>query len=201
MMDLAPLTGEALALDLVNTRPHTPDGPVDLIAGVEGLRAWLGLQAGRLAGALPEGGEASLTDHDLAAAVSAVHEVRQHAAAAIDQARRGLRPPDDALRGLNRAQRAAPAIRALVWDGVAVTAAPHRDGPPGDRLAAVLAEAVADLLTDPAVTTVRECAADDCVMLFLPAHPRRRWCSAARCGNRARVARHYRRHRAPDPDS
>ncbi|MEV3921501.1 CGNR zinc finger domain-containing protein [Actinomadura coerulea] len=32
-------------------------------------------------------------------------------------------------------------------------------------------------------------------MLFLPAHPRRRWCSAARCGNRVRVARHYRRHR------
>ncbi|XVQ87026.1 CGNR zinc finger domain-containing protein [Microbispora siamensis] len=198
MIDLVPLTGEPLALDLVNTRPHTPDGPVDLIATVEGLRAWLSLQAGRLAGALPEGGEAPLTDDDLAAALDAVHEVREHAAAAIDQARRGLRPPEDALRGLNRAQRAAPAIRVLAWDGAAVTAVPHRDGPPGARPAAVLAEAVAELLTDPTVTTVRECAADDCAMLFLPAHPRRRWCSAARCGNRARVARHYRRHRAPE---
>ncbi|GAA2507323.1 hypothetical protein GCM10023100_41830 [Actinocorallia cavernae] len=28
----------------------------------------------------------------------------------------------------------------------------------------------------------------------LPAHPRRRWCSPARCGNRARVARYYQRH-------
>jgi predicted RNA-binding Zn ribbon-like protein len=193
MIDLVPLTGEPLALDLVNTRPCTPDGPVDLIATAEGLRTWLGLQADRLDGAL--------TDGDLAAALDAVHEVREHAAAAIDQARRGLRPPEDALRGLNRAQRAAPAVRALAWDGAAVTAVPRREGPPGVRLAAVLAEAVAELLTDPAVTTVRECAADDCVMLFLPAHPRRRWCSAARCGNRARVARHYRRHRAADSDS
>ncbi|MBE3014272.1 ABATE domain-containing protein [Microbispora sp. NEAU-D428] len=200
MIDLVPLTGEPLALDLVNTRPRTPDGPVDLIATAEGLRAWLGLQAGRLAGALPEDGQAPLTDDDLAAAVSAVHDVRGHAADAIDRVRRGLRPPEDALRGLNSAQRAAPAVRALAWNGAAVTAVPRRDGPPGARLSAVLAEAVAELLTDPAVTTVRECAADDCVMLFLPAHPRRRWCSAARCGNRARVARHYRRHRAPDSD-
>ncbi|NGN66182.1 hypothetical protein G5C51_20070, partial [Streptomyces sp. A7024] len=27
-------------------------------------------------------------------------------------------------------------------------------------------------------------------------HPRRRWCSATRCGNRARVARYYERHKA-----
>ena len=36
----------------------------------------------------------------------------------------------------------------------------------------------------------------------LPAHPRRRWCSPARCGNRARVARYYQRHgaaRGPRP--
>ncbi|MER5184162.1 CGNR zinc finger domain-containing protein [Streptomyces sp. NPDC002896] len=59
-----------------------------------------------------------------------------------------------------------------------------------------LAEAAAELLADPAVTKIRECEAEDCVMLFLAAHPRRRWCSAARCGNRVRVARHYQRHKA-----
>ncbi|WP_309484534.1 GNAT family N-acetyltransferase [Streptomyces himalayensis] len=30
-------------------------------------------------------------------------------------------------------------------------------------------------------------------MLFLAAHPRRRRCSASRCGNRMRVSRHYQR--------
>lgn len=72
--------------------------------------------------------------------------------------------------------------------------APHR--PFGVRPAARLAESAADLLTDPAVTTVPECEADDCVMLFLPTHPRRRWCSPSRCGNRARAARYYQRHKA-----
>ncbi|NEA22897.1 CGNR zinc finger domain-containing protein, partial [Actinomadura bangladeshensis] len=69
----------------------------------------------------------------------------------------------------------------------------ERRGGYGERLAAHLAEAAADLLADPAVGRVRECEADGCVMLFLPAHPRRRWCSATRCGNRARVARYYAR--------
>jgi predicted RNA-binding Zn ribbon-like protein len=75
------------------------------------------------------------------------------------------------------------------WDGTTVTARTRRDGRLGPRLAARLAEAAADLLTHPAIGNLRECEADDCVMLFLPAHPRRRWCSPTRCGNRARVAR------------
>ncbi|MFJ9909135.1 CGNR zinc finger domain-containing protein [Streptomyces sp. NPDC101152] len=77
-----------------------------------------------------------------------------------------------------------------------MTATRRRDGSPGLRLAACLAEAAAELLADPAVTRIRECEADDCVMLFLAAHPRRRWCSATRCGNRVRVARHYQRTKA-----
>ncbi|MDP9862696.1 MULTISPECIES: CGNR zinc finger domain-containing protein [Streptosporangium] len=111
MGDLIPLTGEPLALDLVNTRPAVGD----LLATPADLLAWLGLQADRL--------------------------------------------PDAACG------------------------------------TAELAEAAADLPADPAVMHVRQCEAEDCVMLFLSAHPCRRWCSADRCGNRVRVARYYRRHR------
>ncbi|WP_328427046.1 CGNR zinc finger domain-containing protein [Streptomyces sp. NBC_00443] len=77
-----------------------------------------------------------------------------------------------------------------------MVAARRREGAPGLRLASCLAEAAAELLADPAVAGIRKCEADDCVMVFLPTHPRRRWCSAARCGNRVRVARHYQRHKA-----
>ncbi|OSZ55283.1 hypothetical protein OQI_39455, partial [Streptomyces pharetrae CZA14] len=119
-----------------------------------------------------------------------------HTEAALRALLDGRRPPESALRSLADAQRAAPAVRVPVWDGTAVTAPPRRTGPLGTRLAALLAEAAAALLADPAVARVKECEADDCVLLFLPAHPRRRWCSPARCGNRTRVARHYRRHRS-----
>lgn len=185
----APPTGEPLPLDLVNTRPLSGTGRADLLGTPDRLADWLARQRGRL-GAEADG--PAPTEADLAP----VHAVRDHTEAALRALLDGRRPPESALRSLADAQRAAPAVRVPVWDGTAVTAPPRRTGPLGTRLAALLAEAAAALLADPAVARVKECEADDCVLLFLPAHPRRRWCSPARCGNRTRVARHYRRHRS-----
>ncbi|WP_433711449.1 CGNR zinc finger domain-containing protein [Nocardia sp. CA-084685] len=185
-MNEAPLIGEPLALDLVNTRPTG----VDLLATPDDLANWLALQAARF----PELAVARPTSADLAA----VHAVRDQISAALDARLHDRRPPADALRGLNAAQAAAPAIRQLEWGGDAVIAIQRRDGTVAERLAAVLAEAAADLLADPSIGKLKRCEADDCVLLFLPAHPRRRWCSAERCGNRVRVARYYRRHKCVD---
>ncbi|NNH69768.1 CGNR zinc finger domain-containing protein [Nocardia uniformis] len=183
MSELEPLIGEPLALDLVNTRPVD----ADLLATPEQLAHWLGLQAERLTEPLGQPARADL---------AAVREVRDHTAAVLDALLHDRRPPAAALRGLADAQSAAPAIRRLRWDGTALAATPQRSGTPGARLAATLADAAVDLLTDPAIARLKRCAADDCVMLFLPAHPRRQWCSPERCGNRARVARYYQRHKA-----
>src|SRR5574337_172687 len=60
---------------------------------------------------------------------------------------------------------------------------------------ALAADAVS-VLTGPAATRLRVCAHPDCVLQFVALNPRRRWCSTAVCGNRARVARHYQRQRA-----
>jgi predicted RNA-binding Zn ribbon-like protein len=184
-----------LALDLVNTRPRLAGGVVgDLLASPADLQSWLALQVDRI----PDAAALGATDGPIElgpADVAAVGAVREQAAAAIGAARLGRRPPEAAMRGLNQALGAAPAIGELAWNGTAVTSAPRRKGPLGVRLAAQLAEATANLLTDPAIVKIRECEADDCVMLFLPAHPRRRWCSTSRCGNRVRVARYYQRHK------
>ncbi|MFE3181053.1 CGNR zinc finger domain-containing protein [Streptomyces violascens] len=184
------LTGEPLVLDLVNTRPVEGGCRKDLLATPEQLAAWLALQAHRL----PEGLAEGMSDESDLAPVRAV---RQDAETALRALLDGDAPPRAALRRLTEAQRAAPPVRALHWDGAAVTADERREGPLGVRIAALLAEAAADLLTDPvALGRLKQCEADACVMLFLPAHPRRRWCSPTRCGNRARVARYYERHRA-----
>ncbi|MER5929654.1 CGNR zinc finger domain-containing protein [Streptomyces sp. NPDC002054] len=184
-----PLTGEPLALDLLNTRPPATG---DLIGDPAGLTAWLGEQAGRLTPVAAVG----------AAELAAVHAVREAAGAALRAAAEGGRPPAAALRALNGAMAGAPAQRELEWtetDGL--TAARRRPAAPAARLAAELAEAAAELLTDPRVTSVRACEAEDCVLLFLPAHPRRRWCVASACGNRTRVARYYARHKADRGES
>jgi predicted RNA-binding Zn ribbon-like protein len=180
---MEPLVGEPLALDLVNTRVGAGDEEVDLLATPDGVRRWLALEADRLPS--PPG------DVDAAA----LRTLREHVTAAVEQVRQGSAPPAGALRALGDALRAAPRHRELAWDGAAVVAVARRSGDPTRDVLAELAEAAADLLTDPAVTAVRQCEGPGCRMLFLPAHPRRRWCSAQLCGNRVRVARYYRRHR------
>ncbi|GAB4588571.1 CGNR zinc finger domain-containing protein [Nocardia sp. IFM 10818] len=184
MSDLEPLIGEPLALDLVNTRPVG----ADLLTTPEQLADWLRRQADRLGEPIP----ARLDEADL----QAVRAVREYTAAVLDALLHDRRPPSAALAGLTAAQSAAPAIRVMDWDGTGLVAIPTRAGTAGARLAAALADAAVDLLTDPALAKVKRCAAEDCVMLFLPAHPRRQWCSPERCGNRARVARYYQRHKA-----
>ncbi|MFE9327947.1 CGNR zinc finger domain-containing protein [Nocardia sp. NPDC052278] len=185
-MSEAPLVGEPLALDLVNTRPSG----VDLLATPDDLAIWLALQAERF----PEPAIAHPTSTELAA----VHAVRDHISAVLDALLHDRRPPTDALRGLNAAQAAAPPVRQLGWGGDAVITTVRRTGTAAEKLAAVLAEAAADLLADPSIGKLKCCEADDCVLLFLPAHPRRRWCSPERCGNRVRVARYYQRHKSAD---
>jgi predicted RNA-binding Zn ribbon-like protein len=174
--------GEPLALDLVNTRPAQGD----LLSTPDQLADWLRQQADRL----PEDPPEYLTTE----ALRQVRQVRDHISTVLEALLSHRRPPAAALHGLADAQSAAPAVRHLVWDGTALTATVRRTGPSGTRLAAALAEAAVELLSDPAIARLKQCEADDCVLLFIPAHPRRRWCSPQRCGNRVRVARYYDRH-------
>ncbi|WP_187976308.1 CGNR zinc finger domain-containing protein [Mycetocola sp. JXN-3] len=47
---------------------------------------------------------------------------------------------------------------------------------------------------------LRHCPAEDCSQLFIATNAKRRWCTAAGCGNRARVSRHAARARvSPRP--
>ncbi|MBB3663557.1 MULTISPECIES: CGNR zinc finger domain-containing protein [Prauserella salsuginis group] len=192
MVEPGPLVGEPLALDLVNTRARLPDQELDFLADLAGLRRWLDCQRERLS-TMP----ASLIDAPAKADLAAVRDLREHAATAIARARRGDQPTAGDVRAINEAMRAAPLRRELVREGEgrAKLTATH-DGPRGTRVAAALAESVAELLADERVETVRNCAADFCVLLFLPAHPRRRWCNPAICGNRVRVARFHERRRS-----
>lgn len=121
----------------------------------------------------------------------AFRELRGHVEAAVLAAREGLEPD---LAPLNAALRGAPSFEVLTWsEGVVVSRS--MDGDQVARGLAVLAGAAAELLASPAVRKVKTCEAPGCRLLFVPAHPRRRWCDPATCGNRVRVARYYQRHK------
>jgi predicted RNA-binding Zn ribbon-like protein len=117
------------------------------------------------------------TDDTRPAAVSAIEDAAA-AVATVNQAAAGKDPPRlELTRGTLRL-----AITPL--------------GPPVTTVLADVAVQAITFLTDPAAPPLRACFAPGCVVYFVQDHPRREWCSIA-CGNRARAARHYRRHRLP----
>jgi predicted RNA-binding Zn ribbon-like protein len=71
-------------------------------------------------------------------------------------------------------------------------------GPPVTRALTAIAGEAVELFTGVDSPQLRACQAPSCVLYFTQNHPRREWCSTA-CGNRARAARHYRRHRRGAP--
>lgn len=178
-------SGGHLALDLVNTRPLGPDGQVDeRLARVADLDAWLTTFG-------PELPRPRRLSRDL---LDEVHTLRDAVAAVVDATLQDTPVPQAPLDVLTDLQRRAPAYRVLsVVDG-AVHAEVTRTGDRGDALLATLADAATDLLAGEGQDRVRRCEAPDCIITFLATNPRRRWCSTATCGNRVRVARHYRRH-------
>ncbi|RGC69376.1 CGNR zinc finger [Micromonospora sp. MW-13] len=92
-----------------------------------------------------------------------------------------------------QARRAAAAARLTAGpDGVASwTLAPDN---PLDLPLLACARAAADLLCTPARAHVRACPGTDCGWLFLDPRGRRRWCTMAICGNRAKVRAYANRH-------
>lgn len=189
MSDFVPLTGEPLAIDLINSRAKLPDtGWVDGLDTLPDLRLWLRLQQERLAY-----GPERLTRADL----TAIRQLRDDAADAVTAARHQRRPATATVERINEAIAAAPATATLRWGHDGPVHEATRPTGAGRQLLSQLAEATVELLTDGRVHRVRDCAMPDCVMLFYPSRPSRKWCTDAICGNRARTARHYRRHRAP----
>jgi predicted RNA-binding Zn ribbon-like protein len=113
--------------------------------------------------------------------------------------------PAEAVERLNAAAARQPVTVSLAWPDGAAPEASVRPVPEAAQdqvavLVAVLARAAVEFLTGPRRERLRACAAPRCVRYFVKAHGRQEWCKPS-CGNRARVARHYRRHRASSENS
>jgi predicted RNA-binding Zn ribbon-like protein len=167
-----PLTGEPLALDLVNTCWRQGDGERDLLATTAGLAAWLE--------------ERGLSE------VPASERVR----GALIHAR-------DVLRGvLEQAPGADEELNAVLARGFVVRGL--EDGRARERIVftdeawAPAWRAADDYLRLHAAgpERIRQCEMPSCVLYFHDTTGRRRWCSMAGCGNRAKAQRHYARSRA-----
>jgi predicted RNA-binding Zn ribbon-like protein len=220
----APLLGEPLPVELMNTVWADRDGLHDELRDAAGLAAWLQAVAGRFtagaAGGGPGGAGPGLAlvvpggraGRELAGQFRELRDGLRGLAAAVTADPRaraaGTGTPDvaAAVRAVNAACARAPLWSRLTWasppDGPARTLRSAGTGP--EAALSWIAEDAALLFTSTDAGQLRACPGPGCVLYFVRAHPRREWCSAV-CGNRARVARHYQRHRPganrPGPDT
>jgi predicted RNA-binding Zn ribbon-like protein len=178
------VVGEPIvALDLIDTvaAPGSPAG-VDLLSAERDAEAWWRIERARV----PDG---DLPD------IRALRRLRSALRITIEALADGRPVPQAAVSDLNFFMQSAPASTRLVLTGTGLRAETQWHGEYGGnpRLAFIAAQA-AQFLSDPSnVGRLRRCANPACSMIFAAVNPRRSWCAPAVCGNRARVARHYRR--------
>ncbi len=182
-----PFVGGVLCLDFLNT---VVEGR-DLLTDFASLVRWL-----TQAGVLPSGEADKVLEHwgtgrRAHRALGEARTLRETLQAAVRAFANGKRVPKAALETINR-QLACSSARAELVQGA--------DGRIGKRfrlqwrqtedLLAPVVESAADLLTGADHSLIHQCAGTGCTLLFYDRtkNHRRRWCSVAVCGNRAKVA-------------
>jgi len=175
------IQSEPLSIRFANTRYAIRGQHFDGIDTSEGLYGWL-VQNDLL--------DEPASDADVDAFVSLRDDVRD----LIAQALNGLAGSAAQVSRLNRVAAAAPRWPQLVAGAEGWQVVEESRGTGLGHALAVIAQDAVLLLGGPLRADLRSCQAPGCVQFFVRNHPRREWCSTA-CGNRARVARHYLRHR------
>jgi predicted RNA-binding Zn ribbon-like protein len=192
--------GNEPALDLLNTTPVLAQGPVDFLEDFADLTEWMsavGLLEESIAKALRRQWHGT---SEADAAVTQAKQLREALREVLGAKLSGAKMPAGALGILNDALGAEKTTSQIEWNEKAgsFTRTFHHDtdGTPAQAVA-ILADAAARLLTEKDLTLVRRCENPACVLHFYDTskNHRRRWCSMDICGNRIKVAAHYRRQR------
>jgi predicted RNA-binding Zn ribbon-like protein len=135
---------------------------------------------------------------DEAAAVAAARPrllgLREHVRAVLHATAADQPLPGAAVAALNAASRAAAQWPELGQDRQIEQRA---RGDAVQRLLARYARSTMELAAGGSAR-LRVCGAPSCGMFYRPRRRQQHWCSQP-CGNRARVARHYRAHHKPSP--
>jgi predicted RNA-binding Zn ribbon-like protein len=198
----APLLGEPLPVELMNTIHADRDGVHDELRDAAGLAAWLRAVSPRF----PAGPAAGRPSHELTGQFRDLRDGLRTLAASVTSGPGGGNggaggPGAEELAAavlvVNEACARSPLWSRLDWAGPPGPAARtvRSAGRACEAALSWIAEEAVLLFTGPQGGRLRACPGPGCVLYFVRAHPRREWCSAV-CGNRARVARHYQRHRA-----
>ena len=199
---------DSVGLDFLNSIATPVDVPVDWIDDGQGLLAWL-RQAKLVPAAVLEEFRRSAMLGELDAVAAQARTLREWFRTFVAE-RKGAPLSANAITSL------APLNRLLARDQSFVKIVPRRPETGGpahgievqplrrwaspESLLQPIGEALARLVSEEDFTYVKACAGPTCTLLFADhtkGH-RRRWCSMAVCGNRAKQQAHYHRKHSKD---
>ncbi|HTW93315.1 MAG TPA: ABATE domain-containing protein [Tepidisphaeraceae bacterium] len=184
--------GNHLALNFLNTRPVLHDGPHELLPDANAFQRWL-VAAGLVPSAeTKSASQARRRTPDAAPFMQELRDFRERVRAAVLKIESGALPTPSFLSEVNRLLATYPRQSKLVRQGSSLIRKFPFDPNEPQAFWALIAEAVASLLTESDPSRMRQCQA--CVVHFLDTSKKgsRRWCSMNICGNKVKVAR-YRR--------
>lgn len=181
------------ALDFVNTLELQRDGLVDRLADAETALRWL-QQHELLHRETLDALLAAYAGDDEDRLLRRIRRLRAALREVLDATVERRLPAQSALGDVNRALR-TQYVQELLPAPNGVSLDHRHEGDPVEGALSRLAEAIAREVTSAEQERLRICANDQCRWVFKDDSPgaRRKWCSMAVCGNRAKVARHRRR--------
>ncbi|AQZ64384.1 unnamed protein product [[Actinomadura] parvosata subsp. kistnae] len=166
----------ALCLDFAHTGGEGPYAVFETLHEPADLAAWLAQPPPAAVVTAP------VTEDELAAA-----KALRQAIWVAAHARAADRPvPAAAIAAINRAAAEAPLVPGLGADGTSIAWQPPVRAA---QALSTMAREMIELLSGPFAGRIRECASDDCPLVFVDtSRPgARRWCSMERCGNRHKL--------------
>jgi len=190
--------GNHPCLDFINTEMIQQGHPVDLLGSFGDLIAWL-VQAQLLD--VTEAREVTGRWGGQRESVRLFEQVKGFRAglrAAVERIAAGRTVPPSTLSAINELLRRRVGYTQLVRGRGGFERKFRSESNGADRLLVPLAEAASDLLCDGDLSLIKRCSNAACILYFYDTTKNhgRRWCSMRLCGNRMKVAAHYRRGRS-----
>jgi predicted RNA-binding Zn ribbon-like protein len=195
---------DATGLDFLNSIATPVDVPLDWIDDGAGLLAWLG-QAGMVPGEVLEDFRRGAMPGELDAVAAQARALREWFRSFVRQ-RRGVPLGADCLTDLEPLNRLLARDQSFLKlaavqsaeDAPGIAMQPMRRWTSPESLLQPIGEALARLVSEEDFSLIKACEGAGCTLLFADhtkGH-RRRWCSMAVCGNRAKQQAHYQRRHA-----
>lgn len=184
------------ALDFLNTELIQNGSRTDLLRDFQHLAEWLEL-AGLLAGINSAQVVARFGSRERTRAWEDAQQLRVAIRTVVEQRACGKRASQSALDVINDYLMLDAGSVRLASTSAGIERRFERELREASQLLQPLAQAAGDLLCDGDPALIKPCANHACILYFYDTSKNhgRRWCSMDLCGNRTKVAAHYKRNR------